>query len=369
VFNAKVDNTTTAFDGTGNIIVKASAQLTTPNIGAATGTSVSVTANVTGGNVLTGGIISSTGTITGGNLQTGGLITATGNITAVANIAGGNILTAGIVSSTGNAIHGNIATAGLITATGNITAVANIAGGNILTAGIVSSTGNATAGNISTAGLISAAGNAIVAGHVYVGPGATNTTFTNPIIVGRDTGNTYVQLALINAAGNGSADLITYANNGDDSQAWADVGFTGNTFNDPNYTVTGPNDGYFFVQGNASFGGNMVIATGATGTTKDIIFATGGFQSSNIKARLFNATGAFSVTGNILGGNINTAGLISSSGNVVSGNINTAGLITATGNIISAGNISGGNILATTAMYVGGVSVLTVNSTVDGGTY
>ena len=41
-FNAKVDNTTTAFDGGGNIIVKAGANLTTPNIGAATGTSLSV---------------------------------------------------------------------------------------------------------------------------------------------------------------------------------------------------------------------------------------------------------------------------------------------------------------------------------------
>ena len=51
VFNAKVDGTTTAFDGGGNISVKASAQLTTPNIGAATGTSLSVTGNVTSGNV------------------------------------------------------------------------------------------------------------------------------------------------------------------------------------------------------------------------------------------------------------------------------------------------------------------------------
>jgi hypothetical protein len=43
-FSAKVDNNTTAFDGTGNIIVKAGANLTTPNIGAATGTSLSVQA-------------------------------------------------------------------------------------------------------------------------------------------------------------------------------------------------------------------------------------------------------------------------------------------------------------------------------------
>ena len=52
VINAKVDGTTTAFDGTGNISVKASATLTTPNIGAATGTSLSTTGNITGGNIL-----------------------------------------------------------------------------------------------------------------------------------------------------------------------------------------------------------------------------------------------------------------------------------------------------------------------------
>ena len=50
--------------------------LTNPNITAATGTSVSVTANITGGNVLTGGLISATANITGGNIT----LAATGNV-------------------------------------------------------------------------------------------------------------------------------------------------------------------------------------------------------------------------------------------------------------------------------------------------
>jgi hypothetical protein len=98
--NAKVDQNTTAFDGGGNIIVKAGANLTTPNIGAATGTSISLTGNVTGGNINTGGVVSATANVIGGNLLTGGLISATANIT------GGNIRTAGLVSATGN-IAGN----------------------------------------------------------------------------------------------------------------------------------------------------------------------------------------------------------------------------------------------------------------------
>jgi len=98
--NAKVDQNTTAFDGGGNIIVKANANLTTPNIGAATGTSLSVTSNVTGGNINTGGAVSATANITGGNVLTGGVVSATANIT------GGNLTTAGQISATGN-ITGN----------------------------------------------------------------------------------------------------------------------------------------------------------------------------------------------------------------------------------------------------------------------
>ena len=147
VINAKVDGTTTAFDGSGNISVKASANLTTPNIGAATGTSLSATGNVTGGNILTGGLISSTGTITGSSLL-GAVVSVTANVT------GGNVLTGGLISATStitsaaNITGGNITTAGLITATGNVT------GGNVLTGGIMSSTGNATHGNLSVTGNI-----------------------------------------------------------------------------------------------------------------------------------------------------------------------------------------------------------------------
>ena len=144
-------------------------------------------------------------------------------------------------------------------------------------------------------------GNASILGDLYVGNGASSTSFTSPVAIFKDTGLSYVQTAIVNSNGNGSADLISYGNNGDDTQSWADMGFTGNTFNDANYTVTSAGDGYFFVQGNTSFGGNLVIATGNVGTTKDIIFATGGFQAANIKARLYNANGVLSVPGGISG--------------------------------------------------------------------
>jgi hypothetical protein len=211
IFSAKVDNITTAFDIGGNISVKASANLTTPNIGAATGTSLSVT-----GAVNAGTTISAAGNITGGNVLTGGLISATGAVTSggfttTGNVTGGNILSSGSGSFTGNVtaanffgnISGNIDAAGantqvqfndtgdilgasagftfnkvgnILTANGNInganlftggsvSATANITGGNVLTGGLISATGTITSaanvigGNISTAGLVTATGN------------------------------------------------------------------------------------------------------------------------------------------------------------------------------------------------------------------
>jgi hypothetical protein len=100
IFSAKVDGITTTFDGSGNIVVKASANLTTPNIGAATGTSLSVTGNIGGGNINTGGL-----SLTGNVLS---VINSVSAINTTANIVGGNINTGGLVSATGNVSGGNV---------------------------------------------------------------------------------------------------------------------------------------------------------------------------------------------------------------------------------------------------------------------
>lgn len=168
--------------------------------------------------------------------------------------------------------------------------------------------------NTVTSNSASVTGNITVTGDLYVGNGASSTSFTNPVAIFKDTGLTYVQTAVVNSNGNGSADITAYGNNGDDMQSWVDIGFTGNTFNDANYTVTSAGDGYLFAQGNTSFGGNLVIATGNIGTTKDIVFATGGFQTGNVKARLYNSNGAFSVNGTVIGGNLYTAGTLTVNG-------------------------------------------------------
>jgi len=122
-FSVNVDGLTTDIQG-GNVVVKTSAQLTTPNIGEATGTSLTATGNVAGGNLTTTGVVSATGNVVGGNLTTGGVVDATGNV------SGGNLTTSGVVSATGNVSGGNLTTGGAIEATGNIDSTGGIFNGD-----------------------------------------------------------------------------------------------------------------------------------------------------------------------------------------------------------------------------------------------
>jgi hypothetical protein len=306
VINAKTDGVTTAFDGNGNIIVKASANLTTPNIGAATGTSLSTTGTVTGGNLLTAGLISSTGTITSADTITGANITTAGVVSSAGNVTGGNLRTGGFVSAAGNVIAGNLTTI----ATGNVSA------GNVLTTGLVSATGN-------------------IQGNFFIGNGSQ--------LTGIDA--TAIQ--------NGTANVRTFLNGNVTTSA-------GGTANVLNVTSTGTiTTGTASVTGTAT-AGNLATA-GTVSATGNI---TGGniLGGANVNATTHTGT-TVSVTANITGGNILTAGLISatstitSAANITGGNILTAGLISATSTITSAANITGGNVLTTGTVSATGVGV------------
>ena len=122
-FSVNTDNLTTDISG-GNVVVKTSAQFTTPNIGAATGTSLTATGNVAGGNLTTAGVVSATGNVIGGNLRTGGLVLATGSIT------GSSLNTGGTVTATGNVAGGNITTGAKVVAVGNIDSTSGIFNGD-----------------------------------------------------------------------------------------------------------------------------------------------------------------------------------------------------------------------------------------------
>lgn len=79
----------------------------------------------------------------------------------------------------------------------------------------------------------------------------TTDDYTNPIAVfSIDADDDYAQLAVKNT-GNGtdsSTDIIAYANNGDDTSGWIDMGITSSAFADAGFTITGKNDGYMFLE-------------------------------------------------------------------------------------------------------------------------
>ena len=110
---------------TGNLIIRTNVSGTTYTVATALGgNGAFAIANA----ATVGTTLSVTGNTTGGNLLTGGQVSATGNVIG-ANFIGNVIPPAGgAVSTTGNISGGNILTSGLISAGGNITSAANVAG-------------------------------------------------------------------------------------------------------------------------------------------------------------------------------------------------------------------------------------------------
>jgi hypothetical protein len=114
--------------------------------------------------------------------------------------------------------------------------------------------------------------------------------YTNPVAVFGIDANDYAQIAFRNSSDspNASTDFIVYADNGNDYNGWIDMGITSSQFDDPGFTITGPNDGYIFMS--APYGttgaGNLVLATDGTGTENKIIFAAGGLSTDNTQMEI-----------------------------------------------------------------------------------
>ena len=240
----------------------------------------------------------------------GNLTGATASLTG--NVVGGNILFgSGLVSGTGN-IFSNIITA-TTTNSATVSASGNVTGGNLLFgSGIVSGTGNifANIGAITTINstTVSAGGN--VTGGNILTSGQLITTVavgTAPMVV---TSNTRV--ANLNVA---SADIADRAN----------VTFAAANIQYPTFAYAGIT-GTYPLESNIAFSAN---------------FANGAFSATTFTGNL-QATTA-SLSGNVTGGNILTSGLISatstitSAANISGANLLTGGQITATGNISTAG--------------------------------
>jgi hypothetical protein len=148
-------------------------------------------------------------------------------------------------------------------------------------------------------GIFTSPGNVNLLGsRLNVGPDAADVAdLASPTLIIANSAAEFIQAAIININSNGSADWVAQGADSDDAQGFSDLGFTGHSFNDPNFTITEPGDGYVFSQGYANgIGGSLVLATGENGNTTDIVFATGGFLANNEFARIDHANDVFHLT-------------------------------------------------------------------------
>jgi hypothetical protein len=313
-------------DGTGN--VAATTGLVFDNSGpnvltvqgaySATG-AVIATGNITGGNV--------TGTLLTGTLSTAAQpnVTSVGTLSSLsvtANITGGNLNTSGQVSATGN-----IRTAGFFFATQDINVGGDVTASSY-TGNTASLAGNITGGNIRTGGQVSATGN--VTGNYFVGNGSLLTSLvTNTIqngnsnvLIGSSAGNISVNV-------NGVSPVVIFTPLGQTITGTLSV----------SDTVTGGNlstNGTISATGNIT-GGNLdtngtISATG-TVTGGNVIFGSGVVSGTgNVRGGNILTTGLLSATGNVTSGNLTVGTGTITVGNIVNANGN------AVGNIGSASN-------------------------------
>jgi hypothetical protein len=235
VFSAKVDgnaNPTTAFDGNGNIYVPANAAFTTPNIGAATGTSIDLSGNVLAANINSNAMITTANLEVSANILTNN-ITANASANIVGNLSANNANVTNLLEVGGNANISLTLTGNIANFSGNLTALnANL--GNLATANYVNVatqlngnvanfSGNLTAlnanlGNLATANYVNVAndlnvvGTANIANVSITGNITANNIASNNIISMQQAniGNTLIKWANTTTTSTGANQTIAY---------------------------------------------------------------------------------------------------------------------------------------------------------------
>ncbi len=258
-----------------------------------------VQANITSVGTLTA--LSVSGNITGGNLRTAGGITASGNVIS------GNVITGGLISAFGTVTSGALSTAGNVT--GNLI-IGTVVASNLTASGTVSATGN-----ISTQSEIVAIGNVTTSGY-FIGNFQGN-------IVGNITGapgsNTQV---LFNTGGNVDAvgglaynkDSNTLTVLGQISTQTLAVSGIGTAPTAPNATSNNQIASTAFVNNQINqFAGNVAITAGnitVTTITANTV-STGGvwtiqefggalyFQHTGSNVAKLDSAGNFTTIGNV----------------------------------------------------------------------
>ena len=357
-FSVNTDGVTTEISG-GNVIVKASAVFTTPNIGAATGTSLNL----------------STGTIT----ANGALLT---------NINGSNVSEVALATNVSDAAQGNITSVGTLTslavsgaATFGSSAVTANSGG-IYTDGYYYANGTqidfqTAAGNATEVQFKATGSNDLQASTKFTfDPSTSNLTVNGNIVTGTGSGGNITGADFVTANSFQSSTLtsgrVTFAGTSGLLSDDADLTFTTatNLLTAGNIAATSltsgrvtfaTTDGKLVDNANFTFNGTELKVTGTANITTSIataaLTATGTVQGGNLIADNLTTANALVISEGsthrlisnntlFLGANDTlTAANISTTGNTSTGNLSVT-----TNIALSSGNITGANVISGTTL-------------------
>ena len=299
IISANTDGVTTDISG-GNIVVKTGANLTTPNIGDATFSSITwntlSNGNVTANNLSIGNIANITG-----NLRVDGIIQSNGNVTSNAFINGNNASFTNSANIGGNLLANNITSNALLT-----TANANISSNLV--------TNNATVNLELSGNTANFSGNVIVPNLTVNLQLSGNTANFSGNIVALNT----------NAGNLLTANFANIASNITTSNLTVNLELAGNT---------------------ANFSGNIVSLNANLGNLATANFFTGTLINGSSNVVIPTANGNINLTA---GGN--TSLVVTATGANITGNLGV------TGNF-SVGSLQADNLTANLSVFVGNTTI------------
>jgi hypothetical protein len=299
VISANVDNDTTAISA-GNIVVKTSANLVTPNLGDATFSSLSW-------NTL------SNGNVTANNLSISNIANITGNLTVA-----GNVQVTYDIDSNANIYSNNSDVSNFLVVGGNTTSN-NITSNNWLNTASANVSANLVTSN-ATVNLALVGNTANFSGNVIV-PNLT----VNLELAGNTANFSGNVVALNTNAGNLlTANFANIASNVTTSNLTVNLALAGNT---------------------ANFSGNVVAANANLGNLVTANFFTGTLINGTSNVAIPSTNGNVNITA---GGN--TSFVVTDTGANVTGNLGVSGNF-------SVGNIVATNLTANTAVNIGNTKI------------